>query len=193
EVRAPISGYLSSINAELGQNINRGQRIGQIDVLDGDKIRADIDQDYISRVEAGTVGRFTLDGKSHDAAIDKIVPAADVASNSFKVDMAFVGAEPASLRRGQRITIEMSFGEPTEALVVARGSFQQQSSGRWVYLISEDRTSARRVPIRLGRQNPRFVEVLEGLKPGDWIISSSYDAFNQVDEIRFTQPIALID
>src|SRR5690606_35458558 len=90
-------------------------------------------------------------------------------------------------------TIEMSFGEPTEALLVAGGSFQQQSSARWVYLISEDRTSARRVPIRLGRQNPRFVEVLEGLKPGDWIVTSSYDAFNQVDEIRFTQPITLVD
>jgi multidrug efflux pump subunit AcrA (membrane-fusion protein) len=87
----------------------------------------------------------------------------------------------------------MSFGEASESLMVARGSFQQQTSGRWVYLVAEDRESARRVPIRLGRQNPRFVEVLEGLKPGDWIITSSYDAFNEVDEIQFTQPIALVD
>jgi HlyD family secretion protein len=156
-------------------------------------LRADIDQYYISRIDVGTAGRFTLDGKSHEAVIEKIFPEVDVASNTFKVDMAFVGGEPANLRRGQRLTVEMSFGEPTESLVVARGSFQQQSSGRWVYLIAEDRESARRVPIRLGRQNPRFVEVLEGLKPGDWIVTSSYDAFNEVDEIEFTQPIDLID
>jgi HlyD family secretion protein len=193
EVRAPISGFLSSIDAQLGQNINRGQRIGQIDVLDGYKISVTIDQYYISRVEVGTQGRFTLDGHTHEAVIERIFPEVDVASNTFRVDMAFVGEAPANLRRGQRLTVEMSFGEASESLMVARGSFQQQTSGRWVYLVAEDRESARRVPIRLGRQNPRFVEVLEGLKPGDWIITSSYDAFNEVDEIQFTQPIALVD
>ena len=193
EVRAPISGFLSNISAELGENINRGQRIGQIDVLDGYKLSVDVDQYYISRVEVGTRGRFDLDGQTYDVVIDRIFPEVDVASNTFKVDMAFAGEEPANLRRGQRLTVEMSFGEPEQSLMVARGSFQQQTSGRWVYLISEDRESARRVPIRLGRQNPRFVEVLEGLRPGDWIVTSSYDAFNEVDEIRFTEPIALID
>jgi HlyD family secretion protein len=193
EVRAPISGYLSSINAELGQNINRGQRIGQIDVLDDYKISVDIDQYYISRVDVGARGNFDLEGKTFAAVIDKIYPEVDVATNSFKVDMAFVGETPLNLRRGQRLTVEMSFGAPTESLMAARGGFQQQTSGRWVYLIAEDRTSARRVPIRLGRQNPRFVEVLEGLRSGDWIITSSYEAFNEVDELVFTQSIALID
>jgi HlyD family secretion protein len=193
DVRAPISGYLSNINAELGQNINRGQRIGQIDVLDGYKLGVDIDQYYISRVEVGTRGRFELEGRSFDAVVDKIFPEVDVATNTFKVDMAFAGEMPPDLRRGQRVTIEMSFGEPSESLMVARGGYQQQTSGRWVYLISEDRESARRVPIRLGRQNPRFVEVLEGLRPGDWIITSSYEAFNEVDELKFSQPIELID
>jgi len=193
DVRAPISGFLSNINAELGQNINRGQRIGQVDVLDGYKISVDIDQYYISRVEVGTPGRFDLDGRTYDAVIEKIFPEVDLASNTFKVDMAFVGEEPANLRRGQRLTVELSFGEPTQSLMAARGGFYQQTSGRWVYLISEDRESARRTSIRLGRQNPRFVEVLEGLKPGDWIITSSYDAFNEADELRFTQPIELID
>jgi HlyD family secretion protein len=193
DVRAPISGYLSDISAELGQNINRGQRIGQIDVLDGYKIGIAIDQYYISRVEVGTRGRFELDGKSYEAVIEKIFSEVDVASNTFKADMAFVGDLPANLRRGQRLTVEMSFGEPTESLMAARGGFYQQTSGRWVYLISEDRESARRTPIRLGRQNPRFVEVLEGLRPGDWIITSSYDAFNEVDELVFDQPIELLD
>jgi HlyD family secretion protein len=191
EVRAPISGFLSSIDAQLGQNINRGQRIGQIDLLDDYKISVSIDQYYISRVELGTRGRFELDGHSYDVVVDKIFP--EIVNDAFRVDVAFAGEVPANLRRGQRLTVEMSFGEPAESLMVARGGFHQQTSGRWVYLISEDRESARRTPIRLGRQNPRFVEVLEGLRPGDWIVTSSYDAFNQADELSFTQPIEFID
>jgi HlyD family secretion protein len=193
EVRAPISGFLSNIAADLGQNINRGQRIGQIDILDEYKISVSIDQYYISRVEVGTRGRFELDGRSYDVVIDKIFPEVDLASNTFKVDVAFAGDIPPNLRRGQRLTVEMSFGEPEQALMVARGGFYQQTSGRWVYLISEDRESARRVPIRLGRQNPRFVEVLEGLRPGDWIVTSSYEAFNESDELSFSEPIELTD
>jgi HlyD family secretion protein len=191
EVRAPISGYLSNIAADLGQNINRGQRIGQIDVPGEYKISVSIDQYYISRVEVGTRGRFDLDGRSYEVVVDKLFPEVDVASNTFTVDVAFAGEVPADLRRGQRLTVEMSFGEPEETLMVARGGFQQQTAGRWVYLIAEDRESARRTPIRLGRQNPRFVEVLEGLRPGDRIITSSYDAFNEVDELRFTPAIEL--
>jgi len=193
EVRAPISGFLSNIDANLGQNINRGQRIGQIDVLDAYKISVSIDQYYISRVEVGTRGRFELDGVPYEVVVEKLFPEVDVASNTFKVDVDFAGAVPPDLRRGQRITVEMSFGEPAEALMVARGGFYQQTSGRWAYLISEDGTSARKTPIRLGRQNPRFVEVLEGMRPGDWIITSSYDAFNEVDELQFTQPIERVN
>ena len=193
DVRAPISGFLSNIDAELGQNVNAGQRIGQIDVLDNYKISVSVDQYYISRVAVGTPGRFELDGHTYDVFVNKIYPEVDVSSNTFKVDMDFADAVPPDLRRGQRLTVEMNFGEPTESLMVARGGFYQQTSGRWVYLISEDRESARRVSIRLGRQNPRFVEVLEGLKPGDWIITSSYDAFNEADELKFSQPIQLLD
>ena len=193
EVRAPISGFLSNIDADLGQNINRGQRIGQIDVPGEYKISVSIDQYYISRVEVGTRGRFDLDGRTYDVVVDKLFPEVDVASNTFKVDVAFAGEVPPDLRRGQRLTVEMSFGAPEQALMVARGGFYQQTSGRWVYLIAEDRESARRIPIRLGRQNPRFVEVLEGLRPGDWIVTSSYEGFNEADELKFSAPIELID
>lgn len=191
EVRAPISGFLSSIGAELGQNLPSGQRIGQIDVLDGYKITMSVDQYYSARVEPGTPGHFELDGKRYTVAVDRIFP--EIVNDAFRVDVTFVGDVPSTLRRGQRLTVELSFSEPTESLTVARGSFTQQTSGRWVYLIDEDREGARRVPLRLGRQNPGFVEVLEGLREGDWIITSSYDAFNEVDELRFTQPIALLD
>jgi len=191
DVRAPISGFLSSVNAELGQNINRGQRIGQIDVLDGYKVSVSIDQYYISRVEVGTRGRLELDGQTYDVVVEKIFP--EIVNDAFTVDVDFSADVPPALRRGQRVTVEMSFGEPTESLMVARGGFYQQTSGRWVYLISEDRETARWTPIRLGRQNPRFVEVLEGLRPGDWILTSSYESFNEADELRFSEPIALIE
>jgi HlyD family secretion protein len=191
DVRAPISGFLSSIDAEVGQNINRGQRIGQIDRLDKFKIQLSVDEFYISRVDIGTMGKFDLNGRTYDVAAEKIYP--EVSNGAFRVDVAIAGAPPPELRRGQSLTVEMNFSEPTTELMVAKGGFYQRTGGRWVYLVSDDRRSARRTPIRLGRQNPRYVEVLEGLRPGDWIISSGYDAFNEVDELRFTQPIELLD
>lgn len=191
DVRAPISGFLSSIDAEIGQNINRGERIGQIDQLDSYKIRISIDQFYISRVEIGTPGRFDLNGQSYDVEVRRIYP--EVVDDAFSADVDFVGRAPPALRRGQRLIVELSFSEPSPSLLVAKGGFYQTTAGRWVYLISEDRLSARRTPIRAGRQNPRHVEVLEGLRAGDWIVSSSYDTFNEADELRFTRPIQLLD
>jgi HlyD family secretion protein len=190
EVRAPISGFLSSVDAEIGQNITRGQRIGQIDQLDQLKIRVDVDQYYISRIGIGTPGKFDLGGTAYEVAVQKIYP--EIVDDRFSVDVAFVGKRPSDLRRGQRLTIELNFGEPTDELMVAKGGFFQRTGGRWVYLVAPDRRSARRTPIRLGRQNPRFVEVLEGLNPGDWIVTSSYETFDEVDELTFTQPIQLL-
>lgn len=189
DVRAPISGYLSNIDANLGENVNRGQRVGQIDVLGDYKISVSIDQYYVARVQVGTPGRLELDGDSYDVVVDKLFT--EVVDDAFAVDVAFVGDVPPNLRRGQRLTVEMNFSETTEAVMVARGGFFQQTAGRWVYLVSEDGESARRTPIRLGRQNPRFVEVLEGLRPGDWIVTSSYEAFNEVDELVFTEAAQL--
>jgi HlyD family secretion protein len=190
DVRAPISGYLSSIDANLGENVNRGQRIGQIDVLDGYKISVGVDQYYIARVQVGTPGRLELDGSTYDVAVDKLFT--EVVNDAFMVDVAFAGEFPPNLRRGQRLTVELNFSETTEAVMVARGGFFQQTAGRWVYLLAEDGESARRTAIRLGRQNPRFVEVLEGLRPGDRIVTSSYEAFNEVDELVFTEPAQLV-
>jgi HlyD family secretion protein len=187
DVRAPITGHLSSIDAEIGQNINKGQRIGQIDVLDRFKIRVEIDQYYLTRVNIGTRGKFELDGNTYAVVVKKIYP--EVTNNIFRVDLAFDGEPPSALRRGQELTVELSFSEPSQSLMVAKGGFYQQTSGRWVYLISADGASARRTAIRLGRQNPRHVEVLEGLQEGDRIITSGYDSFNEVDELQFNQSI----
>jgi len=187
EVRAPISGFLSTIDAQVGQSIARGQRIGQIDLLDQFKLRVRIDQYYISRVEIGTPGHLNLDGRTWTVKVQKIYP--EVKQSAFEADVVFADAVPDSLKRGQTLTVELSFGSPSQSLTVAKGGFYQQTSGRWVYLISRDGRTARRTNVHLGRQNPRQVEVLEGLREGDRIITSSYDAFNSVDELRFTEAL----
>lgn len=187
EVRAPISGFLSTIDAQVGQSIARGQRIGQIDLLDRFKLRVRIDQFYISRVEIGTAGHTNLDGRAWDVKVTKVYP--EVKNSTFEADVVFAGEVPPTLKRGQSLTVELSFGSPSQSLKVAKGSFYQATSGRWVYLIATDGRTARRTNVRLGRQNPREVEVLEGLRAGDRIIASSYDNFNGVDELRFVKPI----
>ncbi|MBN2135158.1 MAG: HlyD family efflux transporter periplasmic adaptor subunit, partial [Acidobacteria bacterium] len=188
-VRAPISGHLSSINAEIGQKINPGERIGQIDVLDKFKIRAGVDQYYIAKVTVGTKGRFTLNSNSYGVEVTKIYP--EVINNVFTVDMAFSGEIPNSIKRGQTLTVELSFSEPGRSLMVNKGGFYQQTGGRWVYIVSQDGKTAHRIDIRLGRQNPRSVEVLEGLNESDWVITSGYDTFKEADELIFDEAVTI--
>ncbi len=187
DVRAPISGELSTIDAQIGQNINRGQRIGQIDVPGTFKIRAKIDQFYISRVQVGTPGHVNLDGRDWDVKVKKIYP--EVKQNTFEADVVFDGDTPATIKRGQSVNVELIFGSPTETLYVPKGGFYQETGGRWVYLVSADGKTARRVDVKLGRQNPRQVEVLEGLKKGDRIITSGYDTYNEADQLKFSEAI----
>ena len=187
DVRAPIDGFLSSIDAEVGENIVPGRRLGQIDQLDAFKLRANIDQFYLARVEVGTPGKIELGGKTYEVAVRRVYP--EIVNDVFTVDLDFAKDLPPGLRRGQRMTIELSFGASTQSLIVERGGFMQHSGGRWVYLISEDGKSARRAPVRFGRQNPRYVEVLEGLRANDRILTSSYSTFNDVDELDFTEPL----
>jgi len=188
EVKAPISGHLSSINAEIGQQISGGT-IGQIDILDELKIQIEVDQYYSSKVSVGTEGEFTLDGETYAVKVKKIYP--EVVEDVFKADMAFVGEPPQGIKRGQTLTIKLSFGEPEKSLMVKKGGFYQETGGRWAYLISEDGKTAHRANIHLGSQNPQYVEILEGLKEGDWIITSGYETFNEADELIFLEPLIL--
>ena len=142
-------------------------------------------------MQVGTKGKFSLEGTSYLVEVLKIYP--EVKDDKFTVDLAFVGAIPTGIKRGQTLTVELDFSEAGKSLVVSKGGFYNQTNGRWVYLISEDRLSANRTNIRTGRQNPRDVEVLEGLREGDWIITSGYDAFNEVDTLMFAQPVQLGD
>ncbi len=189
ELRAPISGCLSSIDAQIGQNIGPGKRIGQIDLLDKLKLSAGIDQYYISKVKEGTKGKLSLEGDTYTVEVQKIYP--EVRDSRFTVDMAFVGEIPKGIKRGQTVTVELDFSEAGKSLMVPKGGFYNQTNGRWVYLLSGDRRSASRTNIRSGRQNPRDVEVLEGLREGDWIITSGYDSFNEVDMLEFDQAVQL--
>jgi HlyD family secretion protein len=171
----------------VGQNITPGRRIGQIDLLDKLKVSLSIDEYYISRVHVGTTGHLNLDGQTWDVRIQKIYP--EVKQGVFMADADFPGPAPTSLKRGQSLTVELTFGTPSRTLVVSKGGFFQETAGRWVYLVSKDGRSAQRTDVRLGRQNPLEVEVLDGLREGDRIVTSSYDTFNHVDELRFTARI----
>jgi len=187
EVRAPIDGHLSTLNAEIGQSFQRGQRIGQIDQLQSFKVRANIDQYYIAKVAEGQKGRFRFDGRDYELEVLKVYP--EVVQDVFQADLTFVGPVPEGIKRGQTLQIDLGLSESKTSSMVAKGSFYRHTNGRWAYLLAQDGKSARRANIVLGRQNPQYVEVLEGLNQGDWIITSSYENFNDVDELKFPEPL----
>ncbi|HTE42590.1 MAG TPA: HlyD family efflux transporter periplasmic adaptor subunit [Steroidobacteraceae bacterium] len=187
EVRAPIDGHLSTLSAEVGQSFQRGQRIGQIDQLQSFKVRANVDQFYISKVSAGQQGKFDFGGRSYQLEVTKIYP--EVTNDVFQVDLVFQEGVPEGIKRGQTLQIDLGLSESKTTNVVAKGSFHRHTNGRWAYVVAPDGLSARRADIVTGRQNPQFVEVLEGLKVGDWIITSDYDGFNNAEELTFQTPL----
>ena len=188
-VRAPISGHLSTLKVELGQNILRGENIGQIDQLDAFKVRSQVDQHYISKVEIGQVGDFQFADRRHRLRVDKVYP--EVTNDVFEIDLAFVDAFPEGLKRGQSVQTNLSLSGASSALVMEKGGFHRSTGGRWVYVVSADGSHAVRRDIRLGRQNPRHFEVLEGLEANDVVITSSYDGFNTADVLSFSTDFEL--
>ncbi|MBE9586886.1 efflux RND transporter periplasmic adaptor subunit [Mucilaginibacter sp. JRF] len=179
-VRAPVDGQLTSMDAEIGQTKNKGQRLGQIDVLSGFKVRVDVDEHYISRVYNGLMGEFTLD-KTYKLRIKKVFT--QVTNGRFQVDMEFLGAIPKEMRRGQTLQIRLALSDETQALLVPKGGFYQQTGGNWIFKLSEDGKTAYRADVQLGRQNPDYYEVLQGLKPGDKVVTSSYDTYGDMQEL----------
>ena len=178
-VRAPVDGQLTSFDAEIGQNRNPGERLGQIDVLSGFKVRADIDEHYISRIYPDLEGEFTLSGKSYPLRIKKVYT--QVSNGRFQVDMELSGNVPEGIRRGQTLQIRLALSDETKALLVPKGGFYQQTGGN--FKPDKDGKTAYRVDIQLGRQNPDYYEVLQGLKPGDKVITSSYETYEKVQEL----------
>lgn len=180
-VRAPIGGQLTSLDAEIGQSKNKGERLGQIDITTGFKVRADIDEHYISRIYTGLKGEFSIAGKVYQLVIKKVYT--QVANGRFQVDMEFEGNIPEGIRRGQSLQIRMALSEETQALLLPRGGFFQETGGNWIFKLNDKGTIARKVDIRLGRQSPEYYELLEGLQVGDKVITSGYDNFGDNEEL----------
>jgi HlyD family secretion protein len=180
-VRAPISGQLTSLIAETGQSKAPGDQIGQIDALDGFKVRADIDEFYIARVAKELHATVEIDAKNYSLIVTKVYP--QVTNGKFQVDMEFDGTVPEGIRRGQTLQIRLQLSERTKALLLPRGGFYQKTGGQWVFILNNSGSEAVKRSISLGRQNPDYFEVLSGIKPGDKVVTSSYDNFGEVDKL----------
>ncbi|HVU83878.1 MAG TPA: efflux RND transporter periplasmic adaptor subunit, partial [Puia sp.] len=184
-VRAPVDGQLTSLDAEVGQNKNKGERLGQIDVLSGFKVRVDVDEHYISRIYNGLKGKFTFADSNYDLKIFKVYT--QVTSGHFQVDMQFTGAVPKGIRRGQTLQILLALSDERQSVLVPRGGFYQQTGGNWIFKVSEDGKKAYRADISLGNQNQDYYEVLQGLKPGDKVVTSSYETYGTMQELIFNK------
>ncbi|PZP45308.1 MAG: efflux transporter periplasmic adaptor subunit [Pseudopedobacter saltans] len=180
-VKAPVDGQLTSLDVEIGQNINKGARLGQIDVISSYKIRVDVDEHYINNVFVGLAGTAQIGNKNYDLEIKKVYT--QVTNGRFQVDMNFKGAAPQNIRRGQTLQILLTLSDDRPGILLPRGGFFQQTGGNWIFKLSQDGTKAFKVDIQVGGQNPDYYEVLNGLKPGDKVVTSSYENFGDNHEL----------
>jgi HlyD family secretion protein len=180
-VRAPVDGQLTSLDAEIGQSKNKGERLGQIDILSGYKVRVDVDEHYITRIFNGLIGQLTLANKDYKLVIKKVYT--QVTNGRFQVDMEFEGEVPTGIRRGQSLQIRLALSDETTALLLPKGGFYQQTGGNWIFKLSDGEKTAYRTDIQLGRQNPDYYEVTGGLKPGDKVVTSSYENYGDMQEL----------
>jgi len=180
-IKAPVSGYLTSLEAEIGQNKTPGQLIGQLDVLSGYIVRVGVDEHYLPKVEKGRGGTFELAGNTYSLVVDKIYP--EVQEGRFRVDMDFVGEQPQNITRGMTYHIRLELGDLSEAILLPKGGFFQTTGGNWVYILDESESVATKMRIRLGRWNTEVYEVLEGLQPGDRVVTSSYENFGNMERL----------
>ena len=182
-IKAPIDGELGLLDVVLGQSIAAGTKVGQINNLDSYKIEAQVDEHYIDRVVAGLQAQFERQDELYSTVIRKVYP--EVRDGKFKTDFKFDGEQPSNIRTGQTYYLNLQLGQPEEALLIPRGTFYQKTGGRWIYVLSPDGSSAVKREIRIGRQNPQYYEVLEGLEPGERVVVSGYDNFGENDVLIF--------
>ena len=182
-IKAPIDGELGLLDVVLGQSISAGMKIGQINNLDSYKIEAQIDEHYIDRVSAGLAATFQRQNDSYGAIIRKVYP--EVRDGEFKADFKFEGETPDNIRSGQTYYLNLQLGQPENAVLVPRGTFYQKTGGKWIFVVAPEGGKAVRREIRIGRQNPQYYEVLEGLQPGEKVITSGYDSFGDNDVLVF--------
>jgi len=182
-ITAPVSGQLTSLNAEIGEAKVRGERLGQIDILDGFKIIAPVDEHFITRVQLNQPAHFSIGSKAYSVHLNKIYP--EVVNGQFRIELGFDEVEPEDIRRGQTIHMRLELGNSSQAILLRRGGFYQETGGQWVYVLDEGGASASKRKVKLGRQNQDVYEVLEGLEPGDKVITSSYRQFGDYEQLFF--------
>ncbi|MEM9649724.1 MAG: efflux RND transporter periplasmic adaptor subunit [Bacteroidota bacterium] len=180
-VRAPADGQLGFLDAEIGQNITKGGRIGQVNVLTDYKIEASIDEHYIDRVQRDLTAILERTGKEYPLRLRKVYP--EVRNGKFKVDLVFTEEKPETIRTGQSYNIKLQLGESSDALLLPKGSFFQSTGGQWIFVVGSNGGEAIKRNIRIGKQNSRFYEVLEGLQDGESVITSNYDSFGEAERI----------
>ena len=178
-IKAPIDGELGLLDVELGQSLAAGTKIGQINNMESYKIEAKIDEHYIDRVTTGLEASFERQGERHRLHIRKVYP--EVREGKFKADFKFSDEQPENIRTGQTFYLNLQLGQPVEAVLIPRGTFYQKTGGKWIYVVSADGKQAVKREVRIGRQNPQYYEVLEGLEPGEKVITSSYDNYGESD------------
>ena len=181
-IKAPIDGELGLVDVVLGQSVAMGSKVGQINNQDNYKIEALIDEHYIDRVTAGLEADFERQGGKCNVLIRKVYP--EVRDGKFKADFKFADGQPENIRNGQTFYLNLQLGQPVEAVLIPRGAFYQKTGGKWIYVVSPDGKRAVKRDIRIGRQNPQYYEVLEGLEPGEKVITSSYDGYGEAEVLE---------
>ena len=183
-IRAPVTGELSGFDIQLGQSLQQGERIGQIDSAGGSKLQADVDEYYLGRVRVGQTASADLDGKTYRLKVAKVYP--QVRNGQFQIDLLFDGPAPASVQRGQTIQTKLTLGDPTKALLIPNGAFFNDTGGNWVFVVDKSGNGATKRQVQLGRRNADYIEVLSGLSPGERVITSSYSGLVDKDHLTFS-------
>ena len=180
-LRAPVTGQLTAFSIQVGQSMNRGERLGQIDSAGRNKLVAQVDEFYLGRVEPGQIATAEWGGQAYRMKVAKIYP--QVRNGTFEVDFQFAGAEPTDIQRGQTLQLRLTLGDPAPALLIPNGAFYNETGGSWVFVVAPDGSQAIKRPVRLGRRNSEFIEVLEGLEPGERVLTSPYTGFADKDRL----------
>jgi len=183
-IRAPVTGQLSGFEIQLGQSLQQGQRIGQIDSAGGDKLQADVDEFYLGRVQVGQGATAEMGGKTYRLKVAKVYP--QVRNGQFQIDLVFAGPEPTGIQRGQTVQAKLTLGDSSRALMIPNGAFFNDTGGNWVFVVDKSGNSATKRQVQLGRKNSNFIEVVSGLSPGEQVITSSYSGLVDKDHLSFS-------
>ena len=183
-IHAPVTGQLSGFDIQLGQSLQQGERIGQIDSAGGNKLQADVDDFYLGRVQVGQTATAEVDGRTYHLKVSKVYP--QVRNGQFQIDLQFVGPAPASVQRGQTVETKLTLGDSSKALLIPNGAFFSDTGGNWIFVVDKSGNGATKRSVQLGRRNSDFIEVLGGLKPGEQVVTSTYSGLTDKDHLTFS-------